>query len=1143
MNSLRKQTSDLYLQINAFKAADLTTFAPNVSGEEKLKHKRKPVNPILVATLNNERKKTLRKCNTSQPSWDDVLILPLKHNDHTQILNLTVWDKHKRFKSYLGELRLTITDIFFNKDNKFQNPSELKWYKLYSSDDKHGYIPGSILLSFELCQPSKRARLKLDGLELSINIVSNSHIPVPQVAVIDAGNSTPDLKDSTMVVGRPETVDTSGLLQLPPVATSSTKQNMLISWLKLLNFPNPDQDYYMPNEQGFYEAAITIDDQSDIESVRTTTVEFSHMNLDDRQLYLHGDNSIGNFNGSSLSVNSSTAAAGGGWSGSNSKFLSVRRIATAEKDASSNFASDSDVSTIYTETSSIALSRTPSGSSFHSGPVKKPLRRSRLGFSKASTDKTDEPFRISKRDVYGVVFLEIVSCSDLPPYRNFTRTTYDIDPFVVVTFGKKTFRTSWKRHTLNPVFHERMAFEILSSERNYDIQFSVLDKDHFSFHDMIANVTLPMKDILKVATVKNELSTPDSSSANVSLSDFDSTYEIDHPIIKVIDDSETPKTKPMKQSKRNRLSLKHKSSLSDKNANASKLRTMNLDLQVFREKYADSSQPKLKIGARFETYHSLTRRFWEILLDQFLLNESKTYDYIELISLLDTLGCKNSDSIVGKFFADYDKTPWSGDSLTYDQIIESVQTHINNEGEGDNESLRIFEIERCPICCQKRLSKKQDIDIVTHVAICASKDWSIVSKFLVASYVTPQIATRKWFLKIVMKVSYGKYQLGSHSANILVQDRTTGIILEEKMSVYVRMGIRLLYNGVDLSKSKHFRILLKKLTVKQGAKFDSPELKEDIPSFIKFHKLDLSDCLEDDYQKYATFNDFFYRRLKSDARPNEGDSNIIVSPADCRCTAFGTVNDATEFWIKGRNFSVIKLFNGHFQDIANDSNYSLGIFRLAPQDYHRFHCPVKGRIRSIKHIDGEYYTVNPMAIRSKLDVYGENVRSIIVIDTEKFGTVVYACIGAMMVGSIVLSVEEGTEVDRGDEIGYFKFGGSTILLLFDKTRFKFDQDLVHNLELSVETLIRVGQSIGHHKSVPSLKRERLDFSKQSEDFKMKLIRVITGGDLKDSKELSNWESRNMSITRQDLDTAFDNIDYGEENEEDDDDQCLLKSLT
>ena len=98
------------------------------------------------------------------------------------------------------------------------------------------------------------------------------------------------------------------------------------------------------------------------------------------------------------------------------------------------------------------------------------------------------------------------------------------------------------------------------------------------------------------------------------------------------------------------------------------------------------------------------------------------------------------------------------------------------------------------------------------------------------------------------------------------------------------------------------------------------------------------------------------------------------------------------------------------------------MFRLAPQDYHRFHVPVDGTIGEITAIEGQYYTVNPMAIRSALDVYGENVRVLVSIHSPIFGLVMVVCIGAMMVGSTVITVEEGQQVNRTDELGYFKFG-------------------------------------------------------------------------------------------------------------------------
>jgi phosphatidylserine decarboxylase len=362
------------------------------------------------------------------------------------------------------------------------------------------------------------------------------------------------------------------------------------------------------------------------------------------------------------------------------------------------------------------------------------------------------------------------------------------------------------------------------------------------------------------------------------------------------------------------------------------------------------------------------------------------------------------------------------------------------------------------------------------------------------------------------------------------------------------LGIRLLYNGLDKAKTKRVRKLLKQLSIKQGVKFDNPLLKNDIPSFVKFHGLDMSDCVEPDYNRYDTFNEFFYRKLRHGTRPIDApkDPRIAVSPADCRCATFSTVTDATEFWIKGRNFTVAKLFNGNFDgyentDLYNGSQCSLGIFRLAPQDYHRFHCPVDGTIGNIKHIDGEYYTVNPMAIRSSLDVYGENVRSIIPIKTENFGTVVMIAVGAMMVGSTVLTVENNQTVRRGDEIGYFKFGGSTILLLFEKSKFTFDSDLLNNSNSSVETLIRVGQSIGHSPEVDELPRDRVDFYKQSKDFRLKLIRNLTGGGTTTAAELAEWESKNIKVTDEDFQEIVKSTMDEKSEESDFDEEGLISS--
>lgn len=193
------------------------------------------------------------------------------------------------------------------------------------------------------------------------------------------------------------------------------------------------------------------------------------------------------------------------------------------------------------------------------------------------------------------------------------------------------------------------------------------------------------------------------------------------------------------------------------------------------------------------------------------------------------------------------------------------------------------------------------------------------------------------------------------------------------------------------------RGLLKSLSIKQGAKYDSPESAREIPAFIEFHKLNVDEILDplpsfsmstsDSHRALCdplleTFNHFFYRlgsvpcfffsypnwlwlvfarKLKPDARPVETpeDPNRLVSGGDCRLMAFETTSEATKLWIKGREFTVARLLGDAYKDQADRYvGGALVIFRLAPQDYHRFHSPVDGTIGPMTYISGEYYTVN-----------------------------------------------------------------------------------------------------------------------------------------------------------------------------------------
>jgi phosphatidylserine decarboxylase len=245
------------------------------------------------------------------------------------------------------------------------------------------------------------------------------------------------------------------------------------------------------------------------------------------------------------------------------------------------------------------------------------------------------------------------------------------------------------------------------------------------------------------------------------------------------------------------------------------------------------------------------------------------------------------------------------------------------------------------------------------------------------------------------------------------------------------------------------------MSIKQGRKYDDPASAAQIAPFVAFHGLDMNEVLLP-IDTFKSFNEFFYRALKPTARPCVAPSRpeIVTSPADCRTVMFNKLDDAQRIWVKGRNFTVERLLgNAYPEDVKRFAGGALGIFRLAPQDYHRFHVPVDGILGEPKLIAGDYYTVNPMAIRSALDVYGENVRTVVPIDSVIYGRVMCICVGAMMVGSTIITRKAGERVKRAEELGYFKFGGSTVLVLFEPGKMQWDNDLVENSTEALETLV------------------------------------------------------------------------------------------
>ena len=320
-----------------------------------------------------------------------------------------------------------------------------------------------------------------------------------------------------------------------------------------------------------------------------------------------------------------------------------------------------------------------------------------------------------------------------------------------------------------------------------------------------------------------------------------------------------------------------------------------------------------------------------------------------------------------------------------------------------------------------------------------------------------------------------------------VLDRRTNRLVYEQMPSYHRYGMKLVFKGPVQREMLHTRAIKKFFeheTKKLGRAFDDPESRKHISSFVKMYQINLNELLFPDLSHYKNFNEFFYRKLQPNARPiaDPDDPKTIVSAADCRLIIFNNIDDATRLWIKGRHFSLKTLFDN--KDLAEEfDGGSVAVFRLAPVDYHRFHSPVAGRIdEKIRTIDGTYYTVNPIAVRRKIDVLTKNQRKVMIIKNDVFEQVAFVAIGALLVGSVNFTVEPNRIVEKGDELGeksnvffaffhrlkfrsgYFAYGGSTVVIVFKAGMVKWDDDLLHNSNNSMETLVRVGERIGQRTS-------------------------------------------------------------------------------
>lgn len=243
-----------------------------------------------------------------------------------------------------------------------------------------------------------------------------------------------------------------------------------------------------------------------------------------------------------------------------------------------------------------------------------------------------------------------------------------------------------------------------------------------------------------------------------------------------------------------------------------------------------------------------------------------------------------------------------------------------------------------------------------------------------------------------------------------------------------------------------------------GWRMNRPVSRRKVLPFIRTYGLDVNEFAESP-ESFRTFNEFFYRRLKPTARPIDPDPKVVVFPADGRHLGFADASRIDGVFVKGQRFDLARLL-GNPELAESYARGTVVLSRLCPVDYHRFHFPLAGRPSETALLSGPLYSVNPIALRRNLGYLWENRRTLTALETEKFGKVMILEIGATNVGSIVQTCRPGAMVAKGDEKGFFRFGGSSTLMLFEPGRVRLAEDLVAQSSTQLELYARVGDCVG-----------------------------------------------------------------------------------
>lgn len=353
----------------------------------------------------------------------------------------------------------------------------------------------------------------------------------------------------------------------------------------------------------------------------------------------------------------------------------------------------------------------------------KQKRRRRAKIKKLKRKSKLKAYEFSNTtDVAGVLFLEINRITDLPPEKNMTRTSFDMDPFVVASLGRKTYRTKVIKHDLNPIYDEKLVFQVLRQAVNYHLNFAVVDRDKFSGNDFVGTASFPLSKIIanqpEADPETGLYALPDSDNLQVpggeSSSERKKRFRI--PLSRTTsrdalgrssrNSSSTNLNKPHRSSSSNSLNSQARPTLPERESSTGPTSDPNRsvpdlgdtqavtdgddpDLVAFeiplelknKARWEDKHSPVLFFQAKYMSYQALRQQFWRAMLRQYDADDSGTLDKVELTTMLDTLGSTLHNSTIDGFFARFKRQNNGEDALTMDQAVICLEEQLQKSQE------------------------------------------------------------------------------------------------------------------------------------------------------------------------------------------------------------------------------------------------------------------------------------------------------------------------------------------------------------------------------------------------------------------------------------------------------------------------------